>query len=387
MLADLEHCRQQSGKTQAPMPNGPTRLLLLGLVAMLPLFLAFPGLAATYEEQDYSDSFSTDFFFPYLDYNEKDGVIPGIDWEGSNYTGDHRLTFLGGIGTESGKEQLLFGYTYLGWYPAIGLNLFDKNTFFEDISESGDDEDDWLREVGGSLTVSYPLDLYHRIVPGYEIAWVDLPEESERLNSILLSLVRDTAEYYILEIVSGSQVNLTAKYGNKALGSQRNFQSYTGDLRLYYSLDMEEFFGAGQRLVAALRVHGGVKKDDPRFFHLGGQDSLRGYDFNEFFGEKMWAASLELRYPFYVIDSTTTAWDMFHFHQLLAVAFVDSGQIWRDFADSGSISGVETGVGAGLRLQIFIFGKIPLIVGFDLAQSVTDTDRDPKVYLVLRLGF
>lgn len=33
------------------------------------------------------------------------------------------------------------------------------------------------------------------------------------------------------------------------------------------------------------------------------------------------------------------------------------------------------------------FGKIPLIVGFDLAQSVTDTDRDPKVYFVLRLGF
>jgi len=25
-------------------------------------------------------------------------------------------------------------------------------------------------------------------------------------------------------------------------------------------------------------------------------------------------------------------------------------------------------------------------VGFDVAQSVTDTERDPKIYLVLRLG-
>jgi hypothetical protein len=35
---------------------------------------------------------------------------------------------------------------------------------------------------------------------------------------------------------------------------------------------------------------------------------------------------------------------------------------------------------------MFFFGKIPFTVGFDVAQSVTDTERDPKVYLVLRLG-
>jgi hypothetical protein len=43
-------------------------------------------------------------------------------------------------------------------------------------------------------------------------------------------------------------------------------------------------------------------------------------------------------------------------------------------------------VGGGVRLQMFFFGKIPFTVGFDLAQSVTDTERDPKIYLVLRLG-
>jgi hypothetical protein len=35
---------------------------------------------------------------------------------------------------------------------------------------------------------------------------------------------------------------------------------------------------------------------------------------------------------------------------------------------------------------MFFFGKIPFTVGLDVAQSVTDTERDPKVYLVLRLG-
>ncbi len=310
-----------------------------------------------------------------------------MHWEGSSYTGEHRLSFRGGVGTESGKEQLQAGYSYLGWYPALGLNLFDKNTFFGDLKDTGNDEDDWLRELGGNAIVSWPINLYHRIAPGYEMSWVDLPDETERLNSVLLSLVRDTAEYYIMDIISGTQVNLTAKYGDKTLGSQRDFQSYSGDLRLYANLNLRRYFKSGHRLVTALRFHGGVKKDDPRLFVLGGQDSLRGYDFNDFSGEKMWAASLEFRYPVLVINRTTTAWDLFHFQQLQTVAFVDTGQIWREYDDSDSISGVDVGVGAGLRLQMFVFGKIPFVVGFDVAQSVTDTERDPKVYLVLRLGF
>jgi hypothetical protein len=100
----------------------------------------------------------------------------------------------------------------------------------------------------------------------------------------------------------------------------------------------------------------------------------------------LWAASVELRYPFLVIDRTTTAWDLFYFHQLLGVAFVDSGQIWRGYNDSKSISGADVGLGGGVRLQMFVFGKIPFEVGFDLGQSVTDLTRNPKVYLVLRLG-
>jgi outer membrane protein assembly factor BamA len=387
MVAGLDGCWAKTGKTRVSKPFGPRRLLLFMLVALFHFFLILPCLAENYEEQDYRDSFSTDFFFPYLDYNEKDGVIPGIDWQASNYTGDHVLGFRGGIGTKSGKEQLLAGYTYLGWYPAVGLNLFDKNTFFGDLKDTGNDKDDWRREVGGSLTLSFPLDLYHRIVTGYEIAWVDLPDEWERLNGFILSLVRDTADYYLMEIISGTQVNLTAKYGNEAMGSESTFQSYAGDLRLYTNLDLEEYFGAGQRLATSLRVHGGVKKDDPRLFVLGGQTSLRGYNYNEFSGEKMWAASLELRYPFLVIDRTTTAWDLFHFQQLLGVVFADSGQIWREYNDSKSISGAEVGVGGGVRLQMFVFGKIPLEVGLDLAQSVTDRDRNPQLYLVLRLGF
>ena len=387
MLPGLDHCRRRIGETQGLKQRGPKILLLLVLVALLPLFLVLPSWAENYEEKDYSGSFSTDFFFPYLDYNEKDGLIPGLEWQASSFTGDHNLGFRGGIGIDSGKPQLLAGYTYLGWYPAIGLNLFNKNTFFEDISQSGDDEDNWRREVGGALTFSFPLDLHHRLVPGYEISWVDLPEESERLNGILLSFVRDTAKYYILEIISGSLVNLTGQYGNEALGSQREFYSLTGDVRFIGNLDLEDYLGSGERLVAALRVHGGYKEDDPRFFVLGGQSSLRGYDFNEFSGEKMWAASLELRYPAYVIRRTTTAWDFFHFHQLLALAFVDSGETGGNDDRLNQTSGVEVGVGGGLRLQMFVFGKIPFIVGFDLAQSVTDTERDPKAYLVLRLGF
>ena len=387
MLRDLELCRRKGTSRWTPMVHGLWWLLLLGLMVLYPFHRASAGSATTYEEQDYRGGFSTDFFFPYMDYNEKDGVIPGFDWDASSDMGEHQLSARGGVGTESGKEQLLLGYTYLGWYPALGVNLFDKNTFFEDISGTGNEENDWLREEGGSLFINWPFDFHHRISLAYCLESAELPDEKTRLNSVSVSLVRDTAQYYIMETISGTQVNLTAQFGDEALGGQRKFESYTGDLRLYANMDLGRYFSFGQRLAAALRVHGGVKKDDPQFFHLGGLDSLRGYDYHEFYGEKMWATSLELRYPAYVIRRTTTAWDAFHFHQLLLVAFVDAGEIWRLYEDSDSVSGVEVGVGAGVRLQMFFLGKIPFVVGVDVARSVTDRERTTQTYLVLKLGF
>jgi len=386
MLGGLDICRRKGTNGWPSMVHGPLWLLLFGLIVLYPSHWAFPGSAAPYAEQDYHGGFSTDFFFPYLDYNEKDGTIPGFDWDASSDLGEHQLSAHGGIGMESGKEQLLMGYTYLGWYPALGVSLFDKNTFFEDISGTCKDEDDWLREVGGNLFVNWPFDFHHRISLAYHLESVELIDETTHLDSVSVSLVRDTARYYIMEAISGTQVNLTTQFGDEALGSQRKFESYTGDLRLYSNIDLGRYFRSGQRLVAAFRLHGGVKKNDPRFFHLGGSDSLRGYDYHEFFGEKMWATGLELRYPTYVIRCSNTAWDAFHFHQLLVLAFVDAGEIWRRYDDSESLSGVEASVGSGVRLQMFLLGKIPFVVGLDVARSVTDPERATQIYLVLKLG-
>jgi len=380
-------CLRRSAHAQYGFLHRVFWMLLLGIIIVYPYQYGFPESAAPYAEQDYQGGFSTDFFFPYLDYNEKDGVIPGFDWDASSYMGVHHLNARGGIGTASKKEQLLFGYTYLGWYPAIGVNFFDKNTYFKGISGSDDQEDDWLRETGGNLFINWPFDLNHRISFAYCAESVDLPSDTMNLNDVSASFVRDTTQYYILEIISGSQVNLTARYGDKSLGSERDFESYSGDIRLYAGTDLERWLGFGNRLSGAFRVHGGVKKDDPRLFYLGGSDSLRGYDYHEFFGEKMWAASMEIRYPAYIIRRTTTAWDAFHFHQLLVLAFMDAGEIWRYHEDSESISEVDIGVGAGVRLQMFLFGKYPFIVGMDLARSATEADREARSYLVLKLGF
>ncbi|MGD8438720.1 MAG: hypothetical protein PVJ70_13800, partial [Syntrophobacterales bacterium] len=103
MLTGLDGCRSGTGKTQGPKSQRPRRLLVLIVVLLIPLLPVSPSWAQTFEEKEYRDSFSTDFFFPYLDYNEKDGVIPGLEWNGSNFTGEHRLSFRGGIGTKSGK--------------------------------------------------------------------------------------------------------------------------------------------------------------------------------------------------------------------------------------------------------------------------------------------
>ena len=204
---------------------GPWWLVLVVALCFIVPSIAVWAAEHEYEEKDYSGGFSTDLFFPYLDYNEKDGAIPGFDWDASSDMGVHRLSGRGGVGTDSGKEQLMLGYTYLGWYPALGANLFDRNTFFEDYTDNNNDEDDWLKELGGNLFVSWPFDVYHRISFAYELESVDMPNETTRLSSVSLSLVRDTAQYYMLETISGTQVNLTAEHGHDSLGSEQNFES------------------------------------------------------------------------------------------------------------------------------------------------------------------
>ena len=99
--------------------------------------------------------------------------------------------------------------------------------------------------------------------------------------------------------------------GTMAIGEGGDFDYYklTFENRLYYKV--------GRKHVIALRFMGGYANGDMPYydlFTLGGADNLRGYEDDEFRGNKMYAATVEYRYPIA--------------KKIQGVFFVDAGSAW-----------------------------------------------------------
>jgi len=90
----------------------------------------------------------------------------------------------------------------------------------------------------------------------------------------------------------GSRVSLTAEFAGKGFGGDFDFNKYTLEDRNYWKV--------GPDHVIALRVVGGFadgKMPESGRFSVGGSDTLRGYEDDQFKGDKMLAASVEYRFP------------------------------------------------------------------------------------------
>ena len=93
----------------------------------------------------------------------------------------------------------------------------------------------------------------------------------------------------------------------------------------------------GQTL--AVRVHTGfISGDAPdqELFFVGGSETVRGYKFGDFIGEKTITINGEYRFPIT---------DIIH-----GVVFVDTGSAW-DRSERMSLSDLHTGYGVGVRLD------------------------------------
>jgi outer membrane protein assembly factor BamA len=75
----------------------------------------------------------------------------------------------------------------------------------------------------------------------------------------------------------------------------------------------------------ALRLTGAASEgEDPRVFSLGGPTTLRGYDYQQFWGTRMWLASFEYRFPLF--DAIIFGWPgRWGFTNIGGTAFFDVG--------------------------------------------------------------
>ena len=160
-------------------------------------------------------------------------------------------------------------------------------------------------------------------------------ENFGRTNSFTYTHVFDNRDNYY-NATKGRRLSFSAEVVGHGLGGTYDYYKFSAEGRFYRALSNGH--------VLALRVMAGYVNGNISYsnlFDLGGSDSLRGYEDDQFKGRKMYEATLEYRVPVS--------------KKVEAVLFTDVGSAWDIqegkmpwYKDDNSI---HASVGVGLRLQ------------------------------------
>ncbi|MGE5572207.1 MAG: outer membrane protein assembly factor [Bacteroidota bacterium] len=294
-------------------------------------------------------------------WSSAEGFIGYIELAEDNFLGrQQRVNINWQFG--GGRNSYELGF-YDPWLDSqrtsFGLNLYNRTSRVE---RNWDEERyDWIgtgdhpekvkyseQRRGGSVSVGRPLNLDTRVslslridatkltpLPGEgetQAGWEWLPDKdpSGETRSVTLSLVNDTRDHY-MNPTSGSLKQVSAEMAGGILGGDYTFGKYQAAGSAY-----REVF---RNQVVALHLAAGLSTGTlppHEQYRIGGAESLRGYDYGEFYGDKMVLANAE--YRFQIIKG------------LQGVVFADTGAAWlKD--DPVNLADLSTGAGVGVRID------------------------------------
>ena len=282
--------------------------------------------------------------------------------------GDHQLfTHLSTATDDFSLEDLNLGVTYSDlsrrWNRHYGLFRIALrprlNTFFrQQYSEV---------RTGGFVGLTYPFSKFRRI----ELTGVfrhlqrdesfQLPGEpgSSWLASAFVSLVHDNTLWTWQGPMRGSRWNLTLGQTFDLQGHGFDRQTVQADVRRYDEL--------ARRFVLANRLMWkGTFGSDRQFFYLGGPNDLRGHDYFEFIGDRVFLQSTELRIPLVDRVSLRFAFGPFELPPIRGALFNDVARVDGRLDDTGWIGAF------GYSLSMTLVP--PLVLRMDVAKA-HDFDR------------
>lgn len=149
------------------------------------------------------------------------------------------------------------------------------------------------------------------------------------VHSVTLSRVYDNRDN-VFNPTAGTRISLTSEFAGDELGGQFNFDKYTFDGRQYFKV--------GSKQTLALRLTSGYalgNVPDASQYVIGGIDTLRGYNDEEFKGNKMFTATAEYRYPIV--------------KKVEGVIFTDFGNAWD--GDGYNLNNLKHSFGTGFRVD------------------------------------
>jgi outer membrane protein insertion porin family len=289
-------------------------------------------------------------------YSKADGLIGIIEIGDNNFrgTGDKiKLHWEFGGDAEDGGQNYSLGYTR-PWLDSkqtsLSFNVYDMTNEYSDYSEGGKLQSTYDKNrKGWEVTVGRPSGEYIQNYLTYRnntdkyVDWVDganyetdplytdqnyLKNNFGETHSLILNRVFDSRDN-IFNPTEGKRYSLSTEFAGNALGlgGEFNYEKYTAEGR--------QFLKVGKSQVVALKATVGYadgQMPENSKFSVGGADSLRGYEDDQFKGDKMIAATAEYRFPVA--------------QKVQGVVFTDVGKAWND-----NLDGLKAGVGVGVRVQ------------------------------------
>jgi WD40 repeat protein len=343
--------------------------------------------------EPYRTRITPDLFFLLAGYDSYNGLVGGGYVTASDMVGDHNLAFYANF--VPGYQSVVQGdYLFLRGRSNVGLSLFYRNTSFflanlnpQTVRSTFLDQD-----VGGQLFVQRPLSKFTRV--DFSLGARRLLRElngdapldpavrstlgDNIINSVGLSVHRDTHTYKNFDTYSGYRLSLSSSYADKVLGGTRNFTFHQAEARGSLPLGF-----ISRDAVLSARVVGLEQTGlDRQVFYFGGAQ-VRGLSYNEEIGQRYAFGSVQFRHP-YLKNLNGSLWPLEsllikHVHM---VGYYDLGLV-TDRWEGVTQEQLRAGYGGGLRLQSFLFEKAFLLFAFDIAQR---TDRYGETYYYFTLG-
>ena len=314
-------------------------------------------------------------------YSDSDGTVGIVELGDTNFrgTGD-KVNFHWEFGGAGDGKNYTISYTR-PWInsngDSLGASIFNRIYTYDDYDAKGHEIAEYdKRRKGWNLTWGHVSDDYRTNYFNFDSTkesydahdgfdWGGTAEDKGHhakdrsddwyraimdnfgtTNSFTFTNVFDNRDNYF-NASKGRRISFAAQWGGHGLGGDYDFYKFTAEGRFYK--------GLGNGHILALRLMGGYIDGDVSYgnlFDLGGSNTLRGYEDDQFKGKKMYAATLEYRFPIA--------------KKVQGVLFTDAGSAWG--LDRGKIpwydddDSLNWSVGVGLRLQTPI-GPIRLDYG------------------------
>lgn len=284
----------------------------------------------------------------------------------SDMLGNRR--FIASLDSVSTFSNFDFLYLDLRRRMNWGVRVFDDRTFFvtQNQQRGTIDRDRQLyRQTGALGILSYPFDRYHRldVGAGYMLRDVNFPQvvldetgtpvrifRARKDNFPLVSstFTGDSSVFKSFGPISGRRYEVSGSYAQATSGGG-------GALTKDLSLDFRQYLQVTSRSLLAARIFGGYSSGEaPNFYYFGGLNTLRGYDFRSFVGNRAFFGNFEYRFP--LVDVIATP--VFALTQIRGSFFFDIGGAYFDgdpfrFQSNHKLQDAKAAVGYGVSMTLF----------------------------------